>query len=239
MAKKRGKPRKKARKKPNKNKQKQEITPILNLFKHHEHANLEHETKKHINIPLLVFIFSAIIILVFSIIRKDWLVTAALSLIIIIGLFFLKKNLKINAIVKKHNSTFYLINWISSLILLVLSIARLKLLSGIIAACVMFSCSLISSISSRKIKTLDLTKDIDELQKSEKKYETDLDKMMTLLKKYKKLKISEISRGFGVTADMVEEWADILEKHNLLIINFPAFSGMEISIKKEEKNEKQ
>ncbi len=63
------------------------------------------------------------------------------------------------------------------------------------------------------------------------KYETDIDKLYRLLEKYKKVKISEIKKIFSISNEKAEEWAKILEEHNLGHFHYPAFGEPEIQWK--------
>lgn len=234
MAKKRGKVRRKAAKKKV---QKKEIINItkdsFKLLKPPVHPI--HKIKQAL--PLGVLFIASFIVSLIAIMYEDWIVFTITFAIMLLSLILFKKGLEIEANIKKHISLFYLITWLSSLILGMLSIFRKKLISLCIAVFVMFCCSFLATLSKRKSKReeLNLKKDIKELRLKEKKYETDLDVLLALLEKYKKLKVTDISEGFETSRETIEEWADILEKHGLLKINFPAFSGMELQIKEEKK----
>jgi hypothetical protein len=67
----------------------------------------------------------------------------------------------------------------------------------------------------------------------EKMVETTIDKLFNLLDKKDKLKINEsLARELGVSKERLEEWAVILEEHNLASIKYPAIGEPEITKKK-------
>lgn len=101
--------------------------------------------------------------------------------------------------------------------------------------------SLIARIKSRRFgritETLLSRKRIEkpkaETPLDEKKIETTIDRLFNLLDKRDKLKINEsLAKELGVTKERVEEWAVILEEHNLVSINYPAIGEPEITKKK-------
>jgi len=68
--------------------------------------------------------------------------------------------------------------------------------------------------------------------------ETELDRLYELLKVKERLSIDSISKVFGIEKEKALEWAQILEEHDLVKIEYPAFSDPEIEIKdKIKKNE--
>ncbi|MBM3309285.1 MAG: hypothetical protein FJY77_03440 [Candidatus Altiarchaeales archaeon] len=63
--------------------------------------------------------------------------------------------------------------------------------------------------------------------------ETTIDKLFNLVDKRDKLKIDDkLARELGVGKDKIEEWAVILEEHNLVTINYPAIGEPEIAKKR-------
>lgn len=76
--------------------------------------------------------------------------------------------------------------------------------------------------------------------------ETDLDTLYNLLKAKKNLSIEAVSKVFSIKKEKALEWAKILENHELVRIEYPAFSSPEIKLngkenenKKEDKNKKE
>ncbi len=63
------------------------------------------------------------------------------------------------------------------------------------------------------------------------KYETDLDKLYKIIQKFKSIKFSEIEKVFNINNEKAEEWAKILEEHNLAQIHYPAFGEPELKWK--------
>ncbi len=78
----------------------------------------------------------------------------------------------------------------------------------------------------------------EEVSKTTTKYETDFDKLYELLKKYKKLKVSDIAKIFNISKDEAEEWCVILERHDLGRLNYPAVGGSEILLPEEDEKNK-
>lgn len=68
--------------------------------------------------------------------------------------------------------------------------------------------------------------------------ETELDRLYELLKVKERLSIDSISKAFVIEKEKALEWAQILEEHDLVKIEYPAFSDPEIEIRdKIKKNE--
>ena len=63
---------------------------------------------------------------------------------------------------------------------------------------------------------------------------TDIDALYQLLKTKRKLKLSVISNVFKVEKEKVLEWCRILEGHDLVKINYPAFSEPEVEVNDEK-----
>lgn len=59
---------------------------------------------------------------------------------------------------------------------------------------------------------------------------TDLDVLYDILKKENSLKLSTISRSFGINKEVAMEWCKILESGNLVIIDYPGFGEPTIKI---------
>lgn len=60
------------------------------------------------------------------------------------------------------------------------------------------------------------------------KYETDIDALYKIIEKTGRIKLSAISTYFGIDKRKAEEWATILQEHNLAEIHYPAMGGPEI-----------
>jgi len=62
--------------------------------------------------------------------------------------------------------------------------------------------------------------------------ETSIDKLFNLIDKRNKVKINEnLAKELGVSKQRIEEWAVILEEHNLVTINYPPLGEPEITRK--------
>ncbi len=60
------------------------------------------------------------------------------------------------------------------------------------------------------------------------KYETDIDKLYSLVNKYKAVKMSEVKQVFNITQEKAEQWSQILESHELIELHYPAFGEPEL-----------
>lgn len=77
-----------------------------------------------------------------------------------------------------------------------------------------------------------------QIRKRKAKAVTDLDTLYNLLKERKCLNVQSISKVFKITKEKALDWAKILENHELVRIEYPAFSSPEVKInEKEEKEE--
>ena len=59
---------------------------------------------------------------------------------------------------------------------------------------------------------------------------TDIDKLYSLLKRKKSLKLGEIVDTFGINQEQALDWCKILENNELVTINYPTFAEPEIEI---------
>jgi len=60
------------------------------------------------------------------------------------------------------------------------------------------------------------------------KYKTDLDRLYELVNEKGKLTLSDVAKGFNISIEMAEEWAKILESHNMITLNYPPFGEVEL-----------
>ncbi len=91
-------------------------------------------------------------------------------------------------------------------------------------------------VPEKKVEIEDLRK---EVAKKQEDYETDFDKLHKLVEKYGRIKLSDIAETFKITKKEAEEWAAILEQHNLASIYYPAIGGPEVVRKKTAKKEEE
>lgn len=79
---------------------------------------------------------------------------------------------------------------------------------------------------------------VKELSKSLKidigRYETDIDVLYKIIEKKGRIKLSAISKYFGIDKRKVDEWATILQEHNLAEIHYPAIGEAELRRKSEQ-----
>ncbi len=70
------------------------------------------------------------------------------------------------------------------------------------------------------------------------KVKTTIDRMYSLVKKYKRIKIDDkLAHTLGVDKTQIEEWAVILEEHDLLELHYPTIGEPEIRIAADGKEE--
>lgn len=72
--------------------------------------------------------------------------------------------------------------------------------------------------------------DIETKIKNLKEGETEIDLFYEYIKEKKSVLVTTIAHEFGITVDKVEEWAKILEAHNLIMIYYPAFGSPSLKI---------
>ncbi|MEM5793658.1 MAG: CBS domain-containing protein [Candidatus Aenigmatarchaeota archaeon] len=62
--------------------------------------------------------------------------------------------------------------------------------------------------------------------------ETDIDRILAVIKEKKRVKFSELEKMFNVGKEVIEEWAKILEDHGLAEIFYPAIGEPELRLRK-------
>ncbi|MBN2330778.1 MAG: CBS domain-containing protein [Candidatus Aenigmarchaeota archaeon] len=72
----------------------------------------------------------------------------------------------------------------------------------------------------------------------EPKLETDIDKLLVMVKERGSLKFSVAAKEFQVTTDRIEEWGKILEEYKLVKLHYPPIGDPTIKIFKEKKHAK-
>ena len=60
--------------------------------------------------------------------------------------------------------------------------------------------------------------------------ETEMDSLYHLIQKRGKVDLQEVMHNFGVSKELAEEWAQILESHELITINYPLFNPPILSL---------
>lgn len=66
------------------------------------------------------------------------------------------------------------------------------------------------------------------IKEKHEKSETELDELLSLVNSMKRIKVSDAAKKFGVPAEKIEEWAEILEEHHLITIYYPTFGEAEL-----------
>ena len=72
----------------------------------------------------------------------------------------------------------------------------------------------------------------EELQQHKKGFETDFDRLYQLLQEKKKLTVSEVAAGFGVSKSKAEEWGKILKEQGIIELHYPPVGEAELQWKK-------
>jgi hypothetical protein len=67
--------------------------------------------------------------------------------------------------------------------------------------------------------------------------ETEIDLFYRLLKEKKSLTSGTVAKAFNITKEQALNWAKILEEHNLVLIEYPAFADPEFKVAEEEKSQ--
>ncbi|MBU0894695.1 MAG: hypothetical protein KKF48_00330 [Nanoarchaeota archaeon] len=83
-------------------------------------------------------------------------------------------------------------------------------------------------VKHKKIEELKINTPL--IKKKKTKSETDLDILYELLKDKKNLSINSIGKVFDITKEKALEWSKILENHELVRIEYPAFNPPEVRI---------
>lgn len=87
-------------------------------------------------------------------------------------------------------------------------------------------------------KEEELKLDFHLVKKNYSRSETDLDSLFDLLKDKRNLSTKSISKLFNISKEKALEWAKILENHELVKIEYPAFADPEVKINEKENKEK-
>ncbi len=131
----------------------------------------------------------------------------------------------------QRKSIIYIVTWPLTFSLAVASIFKRNFISFSLAVLAMSLSSLASMLISKKARKEEIIKTIRELQKSRKSVETDFDKLLVLLGRFGRLKMSEIAEAFEIDRKKADEWAAILEENNLAVLHYPAFGEEELKRK--------
>ena len=137
---------------------------------------------------------------------------------------------------QQKNLIIYVMVWPFTLSLAVAAIFKKEIISFIISILAMFVSLLTPMLALKQAKKEEIVTALRAVPLSVKDTETDFDRLLLILQKYGKLRISDIRNAFGIEKGKAEEWAKILEENNLAYIHYPTFGEEELRIK--EKKEK-
>lgn len=146
----------------------------------------------------------------------------------------LKKHPEIRIIAEKKPKKYaifkiFLMLWTAALAFALFSIIKKDAIAGIASFFVMFLCSYMAAKTNKNLKDNQVIEDIRKAcYKKIGKNETNFDVLLEVLDKHKKLSINHVKKGFGISRERAEEWADILESHELLKIRYPTFGSIEL-----------
>ncbi len=170
----------------------------------------------------------------FAFLKEDYLSfgLAAAAFILAVVLFIL-------IVTKKEKIEFarYLTIWGVALILSVFSITKNNFLALTVLLITMFFTSLVAMMLAKKLMKDKIILAVRQLSREKKTNETDIDHLYELIKRLKKLRISEIALAFGIDIKKAEEWAKILEEHDLAVIYYPPLGEAELKYKDKIKTE--
>lgn len=153
------------------------------------------------------------------------LVTMFLSLVFYKGAVKREKKEKKQ---KKRKFFMYLLAWLVAFVLAILSFFAKNFFSLAVSVFTMFLASFSAMLIHKKIRREKIIAVVRELQRERKKTETDIDKLLLLLEKFKKLKISDIVLAFETSRKKAEEWCKILEEHGLASLQYPVMGEVEL-----------
>jgi CBS domain-containing protein len=77
-----------------------------------------------------------------------------------------------------------------------------------------------------------------ELETEEPKLQTNIDRMLSMVKEKGSVRLKDMVKEFGVDAERVEKWGRILEEYKLVSMHYPPIGEPKISIIKEKKRGK-
>lgn len=71
------------------------------------------------------------------------------------------------------------------------------------------------------------------ITEDKKRFQTHLDLILKIVKKYKKVEVSDLARLFKKSESIIESWGRTLERENLIVVKYPPF-GKAIFLDKSE-----
>lgn len=175
-----------------------------------------------------------LVVSITSLINGEWILFLCAICLKFLSLLLYKKGKKMD-MNKKFN--IYLIIWVFWFFIAIISIWRSKNILSIISFVMMLAFSIVANVSSRKMKMEMVNAEIKKMQKKLRRYETNFDRLLIILGKYKSVKISVFAKAFHTDRQQIEEWAEILENHKLLEINYPFFGEPELRLIQKNKKE--
>lgn len=69
---------------------------------------------------------------------------------------------------------------------------------------------------------------IKDFNSGEKSYQTEMDSMYNLVKSAKRIKLREAAKMLNISNERAEEWAEILTRHKLITMHYPAIGPIEL-----------
>ncbi|MEM5834340.1 MAG: CBS domain-containing protein [Candidatus Aenigmatarchaeota archaeon] len=86
--------------------------------------------------------------------------------------------------------------------------------------------------SLAKLMAEAVSEKVSTVEKVPSMMETDIDRILAVIKEKKRVKFSELEKMFNVSKEVIEEWAKILEDHGLAEIFYPAIGEPELRMRK-------
>ncbi len=184
------------------------------------------------------FFFIAFVLAIVSFLEINVFAFVVALVTMFLSLVFYKGTVKKEKKEKKRKFFMYLLCWIVAFVLAILSFFAKNFFSLAISVFTMFLTSFSAMLIHKKIRREKIIAVVRELQRERRKTETDIDKLLLLLEKFKKLKISDIVLAFETSRKKAEEWCKILEEHGLASLQYPIMGEAELRIIETKLNEK-
>ena len=194
----------------------------------------EKEIKKFSKV-YLGFMFVSLILSVLALIKRDFFSYSIAILILVLDFLCYRQTLAPD----KRKYAAYLMAWPFILTLNIASIIEVNLLAFILSIVAMLISVLTPTLITRRVSAENITNYIKVPTKSEAKVETDLDRLLGLLQKLGKMKISEISGTFDIPREKAEQWARIMEENEFAQLRYPPFGEVELVLKEKKSSEEE
>ncbi len=190
----------------------------------------EKELKRYSKV-YLGFMFLSLLLSILALLKKDFFSYAIAMLILVLDFLCYRQTLA----PEERKYAIYLMAWPFILTLNVASIIEVNILAFVLSIVAMLIATLTPTLMKRRVSAEKITKFIQVPPQTGAKIETDLDRLLSLLQKLGKMKLSEIAGTFDISREKAEEWARIMEDNDFAYIRYPPFGEVELVLGKEKK----